>query len=217
MMHYFTRLPALPRASGTDPGPVRPSSWNTMVDYMQALEKRINVLVPSSSPDIGCRVTPGGVTYYLKRRTRGGGGSSGIRAPWEPEFFQEGTDPSITYKCRFNLGTVNEVAATNWNDDFTLPSDDSVKFVVLTITSASGKITGVTISLDASAPAEDTIAKDTPPVSFKILLGAIGRTTAQMIVTTNLSLLAAEIFRESKTAPAAGAEPFSRWWRWAIQ
>ena len=112
---------------------------------------------------------------------------------------------------------MNDVAATNWNDAFTLPSDDTIKFVVLTVTSASGKVTGVTISVDASPPAEDDIAKDTPPVSFKILLGAIGKTSAQMIVTDNLTMLATEVFRESKAAPATGAEPFSRWWRWSVQ
>lgn len=150
------------------------------------------------------------------RRGSGGGGGSAY-TPWKPVFFTEGTDPSITYKCRFNLGTVNNVPATNWNDAFTLPSDDSVKFVVLTVASASGKVTGVTISLETAAPTEDTIAKNTPPVSHQIVLGAIGKTSAKMIIATNITLLASEVFRSTETAPAAGAEPFSRWWRWSVQ
>lgn len=148
---------------------------------------------------------------------RGGGGGSSDYVPWQPQFFTEGTEPSITYKCRFNLGTCNNVVATNWNDAFTLPSDDSSEFVVLTVTTASGKVTGITLSVDATAPAEDVIAEDTPPVTHKIVLGAIGKTTAKMIVTHNIVILAEEVFRSTDAAPAAGAEPFNRWWRWSVQ
>lgn len=137
--------------------------------------------------------------------------------PWKPQFFTTGAAPSLVYKCTFNLGTVNQVAATNWDAEFTLPTDDTIKFVVLTIATASGQVTGVTISVDTAAPSEDTIAKDTPPVSFQVVLGAIGKTSAKMIVTTNLQFVAAEVFRESAAAPATGAEPFSRWWRWEVQ
>jgi len=143
--------------------------------------------------------------------------TGGTIAPWTPSFFTTGVDPSIVYKCTFNLGTVNQVIAGNWDDEFTLPSDDTIKFVVLTITTASGEVTGVSISIDTAAPTDDTIAKDTPPVSFKIVLGAIGKVSAKMIVTTNIQVIADEVFRESIPAPATGAEPFSRWWRWTVQ
>ena len=168
-------------------------------------------------PGVGYRVTqtPGGTTVSpIKRRSSGG---TTTLNPWQPVFFQTGTGPATVYKCRFNLGTVNQVVAGNWNDAFTLPSDDTIKFIVLTITTASGDVTGVSISVDTAPPTSDVIAKDTPPVSFKIVLGAIGKTTAKMIVTTNIQVLASEVFRESVAAPATGAEPFSRWWRWEVQ
>ena len=214
-MMTFGKLPRLPRASGTKPGTVAPASWNALAERIEEIERRMGRLRPMDGPDFRVQESTSGFLLVPKRRGVSGGGS-GTRAPWAPVFFTEGADP-VVYKCRFNLGTVNDVAATNWNDAFTLPSDDTIKFVVLTVTSASGKVTGVTISVDASPPAEDDIAKDTPPVSFKILLGAIGKTSAQMIVTDNLTMLATEVFRESKVAPATGAEPFSRWWRWSVQ
>lgn len=140
------------------------------------------------------------------------GGS--LYTPWNPSFFTTGTDPSIVYKCRFNLGTVNNVVPSNWNDDFTLPSDDSLKFVVITVSSESGKITNVAISLDTASPTEDSIAKDIPPTEFKIVLGVVGKNSGKMIISTNLDMVASEIFKETKTTPAVGGEPFSRWWRW---
>lgn len=153
----------------------------------------------------------------FKTRPSGGAESASGYIPWKPNFFTTGTSPSFVYKCTFNLGTVNQVIAGNWDSEFTLPSDDTIKFVVLTVTTASGEVTGVTISIDTAAPTDDVIAKDTPPVSFKMVLGAIGKNSAKMIVNTNIQVLGTEVFRESVTAPATGAEPFSRWWRWTLQ
>lgn len=154
----------------------------------------------------------GGTVITPPRKAKRGGSSTYV--PWRPSFFTEGTPEAPVYKCRFNLGTVNNVPAGNWNDKFTLPSDDSLKFVVITVTTESGKVTGVTISLDTAAPTEDSLAKDTPPVEFKIVLGAVGKQTGKMIVNVNLDMIAQEVFRETKTAPAVGGEPYSRWWRW---
>lgn len=159
------------------------------------------------------RESPNGTVIEIDQTNQRRISQYGGVTPWEPSFFMDGAD----YKCRFNLGTCNNVVASNWNDAFTLPSDDSSKFVVLTVTTASGKVTGISLSVDASAPAEDVIAEDTPPITHKIVLGAIGKTSAQMIIDFNIVILAEEVFRSSAAAPAAGAEPFNRWWRWSVQ
>lgn len=211
-MRLFRKLPRLPRASGVEPGPVTPSAWNAVAEAIEELEKRIEGVLPSDSPDIGYRRTAhGGITAWIKRRSRGG--SATALKPWQPVFFKDGE----IFKCRFHLGTCNNVVSSNWNDAHTLPSDDSSKFVVLTVTTASGKVTGIVLSVDTSAPAEDVIAEDTPPVTHKIVLGAIGKTSAKMIIDYNIVILAQEVFRSSAAAPAAGAEPFNRWWRWSVQ
>lgn len=137
---------------------------------------------------------------------------------WKPSFFTEGSGESLTYKVRFNLGTINGVPAANWNAAHTLAmAEDAFHFVVATVTTASGKVTNVTLSVDASAPSEDSLAKNTPPTTFKVILHAIGRSEAKTIIRANLNATAAEVFREGKSAPAVGAEPFERWWRWNIE
>ena len=140
---------------------------------------------------------------------------SGAYIPWKPVFTRTGTDPSYTYTCRFNLGTVNDVAASNWDTDHTLPTDDSVRFVMLEVTTASGQVTGMEIILETTAPIEDTVLIDTPPPVWRILLGVVDKTSGMMIETTNLQAVAAEIYRESKVVVTPGGEPFSRYWRWA--
>lgn len=187
-------------------GTVTPAKWAALGEYLQTAGI-------SSGPGLRVRRVGNRTIITTRRRALGAVGGSSLN-PWEPIFFTTGSGETIVYKCRINLGTVNNVAASNWNAEHTLPSDDTIKFVVLTITTASGKVTGVSISIDAAPPTEDVIAKDTPPVTHKIVLGAIGKQSAQMIVTTNLNLIAVEVFRETVAAPATGAEPFSRWWRW---
>lgn len=143
----------------------------------------------------------------------GGGGGGSDLAPWQPIFRESGG----TYYATINLGTINGVAATNWNTEHTLSmGPSSYYFIVATVTTSSGKVTAVSLSIDASAPSEDSIAKNAPPTTFYVVLGAIGETTAKMIHVLNLNAEAAEVFREGKSAPAVGAEPFERWWRWNL-
>lgn len=148
-------------------------------------------------------------------RGGGSGGGGGEYVPWAANFTTEGTVEIPVYKVRFNLGTLNNVAAANWDEVHTLADDDTVRFVVLTITSASGKVTGLTIGIQSTIIGEDEMSKDTPPTTHKILLGAISKTSAVMIEDTNLNAVAVEVFRESKAITGEGEEPFSRWWRWA--
>jgi len=63
----------------------------------------------------------------------GGSGSGGAAVdyqPWKPNFFTTGTDPSIVYKCTFNLGTVNQVIAENLvRDHLNVRGDDHLRAV----------------------------------------------------------------------------------------
>ena len=146
-----------------------------------------------------------------------GGGVATIPNPWQPKFIINTETIPNSYKVRFNLGTVNQVPATNWNDEHTLSSDEEdIKFVILTISTNSGKVSGVAISVEANAPDEDEISKDVPPVAFKVVLGAITNNTSKMIVTDNIQAAAVEVFRQGKSAPTKGSESFTRWWRWQV-
>lgn len=152
------------------------------------------------------------------RRSAGGGGAAiGVFTPWKPNFFTEGEDESKVYKCRFNIGKINEVIAGNWDDEFTLTmGENDYDFVVLNVTASSGEVTDVQIAIQSGSITSDSVTKNTPPSTFKVMLGAIGRTQAKMLVDQNLQAQASEVFRETVTAPSVGGEPFARWWRWSV-
>ncbi len=142
---------------------------------------------------------------------RGGGGGSAGCIPWTPVF----TNVAGQDYVRFELGLLNQVAAGNWNTPLAIGAAD-VKWPVLDVTASNGQITGFDIALDASPPAEDTVQDNTPPDSFKIVLGVIDSLVACMAVDENLEATATEVFRKSRTAPGTGEEPFTRVWRWKV-
>jgi len=141
----------------------------------------------------------------------GGGAAGGGYVPWKPAF--SFTEPS-TYTVRFNLGTINNVAPSNWDEDHTLAADDTKHWVILEVTTTNGKVTGLEIVVQDTALTDDYVNKDTPPPLHKIVLGVIGKSSGFMIENTNFNAVAVEVYRESKTATSPGDEPFSRYWRW---
>lgn len=135
--------------------------------------------------------------------------------PWEPTFTP--SNVAGQWKVKFNLGTINGVVPTNWNDIHDLGNvDDIFKFVILTIITSSGAVSSCTISIAASAPATpDPVEEDSPPTSFTVVLGVVGANKAHMIWKTNLNAVGAVVFVTS-ISPAVGGEPFVRWWRWNV-
>lgn len=142
-------------------------------------------------------------------RGRNGGGSRCI--PWRPVF----TKVSSVNYVTFSLGLLNQVAAGNWDTPLSIGATET-KWPVLNVTASNGLITGVTIALDAAPPSADTVQENTPPDSFKIVLGVIDSLSACMAVAENLEAVATEVFRKSRGSPGTGEEPFTRIWRWKV-
>jgi hypothetical protein len=118
-------------------------------------------------------------------------------------------------KVWFWLGSVNGVVPTNMQDEHAVSGED-VRFFVLTVTTSGGKVTSALLSLDSNPPATDSIAKDAPPTSFKIVLGMIKNFVPHMCVRDHIQAEGVEVFRESRSGMGKGEEAFSRWWRWRV-
>lgn len=70
-MASFTRLPRIPRASGSDAGLIKPDTWNTLVTNVEALERRFLSIQPKPSADIGIKSAPDGFTPFIKKHNKG--------------------------------------------------------------------------------------------------------------------------------------------------
>ena len=133
--------------------------------------------------------------------------------PWKPAFFVNAENEE---SFRVNIGTVNGILASNWNETFDTPTAGNVEFLVMTLTAASGEITGALLSLDVSAPTTENITADTPPTSHAFVIAAIGYRSHSPVWTTNLNATAVEAYRATKTGTPVGDEPFTRYWRWEV-
>ena len=141
----------------------------------------------------------------------GGGGAAAGCTPWAATFTNVAGQDYVT----FSLGLLNQVAAGNWDTPIALGAADT-KWPVLDVTASNGVITGFDIALDAAPPATDTVQDDTPPDSFKIVLGVIDSLSACMAVSENLEASGIEVFRKSRAPVTIGEEPFTRVWRWKV-
>lgn len=163
------------------------------------------------------KYTRGGKVFFRYRDTaapdsRGGaGGTAAGCTPWAATFTNVAAQDYVT----FSLGLLNQTAAGNWNTPLALGPTDTV-WPVLDVTASNGIITGYDIALDVTPPAADTVQDDTPPDSFKIVLGVIDSLSACMAVSQHLEASAIEVFRKSRTPPTIGEEPFTRVWRWKV-
>lgn len=137
----------------------------------------------------------------------------GPDVPWQPNFDTvEGVDI-----VKFNLGSINGIIATNWDDEIPLDPEDT-KFVVLNVSGVAdtGAITAFTIDLEDDFPAPDNPVEGTLPASFKVLLGVVKDRTGRMLITYNLVAVGGVTFIKSIAAPGEGEEPFVRYWRWQV-
>ena len=192
----------LPRFTSDDVG--LESALNLLA---QAIEKK-------QLPDIGFAGKDGHVNWQknsVTLRPNIPRKQPDIAPPWQPLFFMS---DQFTPNVSFNIGTVNGVVASNYAKKFSI-ADDQTYFVVLDVITATGKVTSVTLQLKSSPPPSDSVTENTPPSSFSIVLGAIIRMEPYMIVTRNIEAVATEIFRKTKTPSSDGAEPFTRYYRWA--
>jgi hypothetical protein len=144
-MATFSRLPRLPRSNAADAGPLNPRTWNDLVDYVEALEKRVNTFTPQSSSDIAVKYTSNGFTSHLKRR--GGAGGTGIKLPFHASRIEDGEDSTISVLG----GAYQEGAAGAWV--VVPPTAATVgNFAYLVIAQDSARaITSVTVSIEAAA------------------------------------------------------------------
>lgn len=137
------------------------------------------------------------------------------RPPWSPVYHSDENGES---QVSFSAGTINNVIASNWNAKFSLniTEPEQYKFVVLTVTSASGIVTNATLSLESTPVTTDFVSKGVPPTMFKYTLGVFWLSGYQMLVDHNLQASGEVVFTESRTAITPGDIGYDNWYRWHV-
>ena len=134
--------------------------------------------------------------------------------PWYPIFHAGETDTEVS----FSIGTINNVVPGNWSAKHVIGTlgVGVYKYVTLTVTTASGAVSGATISLEDAPVTTDAVTKNLPPTEFQLVLGVIWDGGFQMVITQNLQALASVVFVEEKASVGVGELAYDNWYRWQV-
>jgi hypothetical protein len=148
-------------------------------------------------------------SYYLS-----GGGSTGASHPFKIRIIGNEDDG---YAIRVNAGTLNNVLAGNWEDEFPTSESDGNIFVFLTASCAGNKVVSTELNFATNAPqGEATPVKWATPSSFDVLLGLVNGTTVTQVVFDNLGYNAVKRLTTDKQNPSSGELPYDNWYTWGL-
>ena len=186
------------------------------------VETQIGRLQPALSLQTGSLQLPNGRVQVPRRARRGGGGTAAGCIPWTPTVVNTSETEVPNYKIRLSPGTINGVINPGWNDlvNVTDPvAVDDLNYIIATVAFTSRQVTSITYSTSATIPSGgdlNPIAEESFPSQVKIILGTLVGTSACMVWTSNLTVDAVEVFKETIANPAANVKPYKSWYRFQI-
>lgn len=182
---------------------------------MNEILNAIESAYPIAGRGIATRSGPGGTAISWIGKA-GKGGSAASPLPWDITLVDNATNPSTESDATLYPGTVSDILPSNMFSTATILKANTY-WIVLNVTQASGKITALTISYDGTAPAENDVTANAPPLTFKILVGYVLANVGYNVMQRSLSPYANVRYRTAKTPPVSPGE--SAWdffygWSW---
>lgn len=142
------------------------------------------------------------------------GGSGGGSTPVYP--FDVSLTGSGTLTAAVQPGTINGLIPSNFLSTFSI-SALATGYLVLSVTTSGGQVTGAVLSLPSSPPVGVPVNMGQPPTTFDYLLGAVvNGVWFRVIGPGSLAAASVEAFRVTKTAPAPGTLPYDIYYTWNI-
>lgn len=158
---------------------------------------------------------PGG-TEIVVAPQRGGTSTPAETHPFQITSRQDPDDEN-QYIVTVRPGTLNNVLASNWNAELTVPAS-SLRYIVLSASANNNAIVSTSMSADSSPPSgEQSPQKWALPTSFKVILGLVLGPQVWQVVYDNLSYTSAKRITTDRANPAIGQLPYDNWYIWQLQ
>ena len=150
---------------------------------------------------------------FLNFEPAAGGTAAAGCIPWTPTV--------VGNKIRLSAGTINGVINPAWNNLVNVGSmaANNLNYIIATVGFTSRQVSSITYSTSATIPSGDDlnpIAEESFPSQVKIILGTLVGTSACMVWTSNLTVNAFQVFKETIANPAANVKPYKSWYRFQI-
>lgn len=191
--------------------PILANDWNTILALFQCLDI-------SGGPGIQVSKTTRGITISFtgsipKFQGGGGGGSVAVR-PFDVSF---SPNDDTHFNASIQPGTINGLIATGYGTDVSVLSSGTLYYLVITVTSTDGHVTGAALTFETTAPGAIPIQEGLPPTSFAYALGMVQDSIwYRTIGAGSLTAVGQEMFRTSKTSPDPGTLPYDIHYTWVV-
>jgi hypothetical protein len=188
--------------------PSRPLLKEVSADRLNAILSEIKKNRPRGERGITVRQA-GDATYIGLAANFKGGGTPTEPKPWDI-YVEEAEEGSYTLKVI--PGTISNILADNWDDEWTV-GEDELAYGVATISTDGKNITGISIAITSEPPSQQTPQKFAVQESVGYLFGLF-------INGASYNLIGGEIFlyprlrlvTSAEPAAAPGQSPFDLWY-----
>lgn len=192
--------------------PSRPLLKEVSADRLNAILSEIKKNRPRGERGITVRQA-GDATYIGLAASLKGGTTPISSKPWDIYVDDaQGEEGSISYTLKVTPGTISNVLADNWDDEWTV-SENQLVYGVATISTDSRNITGISIAISSTSPSQQTPQKFAVDGSVEYLFGLFYNGAAYNLLAQSIYLYPRlRLVTSAEPAAAPGQSPFDLWY-----
>ena len=191
--------------------PSRPLLKEVSADRLNAILSEIKKNRPRGERGITVRQA-GDATYIGLAANFKGGGTPTVPKPWDI-YVEEAEEGSYTLKVI--PGTISNILADNWDDEWTV-GEDELAYGVATISTDGKNITGISIDITSEAPSQQTPQKFAVDGSVEYLFGLFTNGASYNVLGGSVYVYPRlRLVTSADPAAQPGQSPFDLWYELA--
>ena len=187
--------------------PSRPLLKEVSADRLNAILSEIKKNRPRG--ERGITVRQAGDATYIGLAANFKGGTPNVPKPWDI-YVEDGEEGSYTLKVI--PGTISNILADNWDDEWTV-GEDELAYGVATIATDGKNITGISIAITSEPPSQQTPQKFAVDGSVEYLFGLFYNGASYNLLGESIFLYPRlRLVTSAEPAAQPGQSPFDLWY-----
>jgi hypothetical protein len=130
-------------------------------------------------------------------------------------FSRQNPDNENQYLVTLQPGTINGIIAGNWEDSFSVSSED-VRYIVLKCTTNGLVVTSSALAAENASPASPSAEKWALSAGFDVLIGAVRGASVKQVVFNNLAATGVKRLTTEKANIELQQLPYDNWYAWVV-
>jgi hypothetical protein len=195
--------------------PQRPLLRELSADRLNTILTEIRRNKPKGERGITVRQSGDGTYIGLAASlTAGKGATPATLHPFQI-FSRQNPENANQYLVTLQPGTINGIIAGNWEDSFSVSSED-VRYIVLKCTTNGLVVTSSTLAAESASPASPAAEKWALSAGFDVLIGAVRGASVKQVVFNNLAATGVKRLTTEKANIEFQQLPYDNWYSWVV-